>query len=177
MSEPMCGNCGKEPAKQKSDGTYYRMCEACQEYYRKHKRDQTGYVARGERTHDVAVKERIAAGIEREPETVRVCKQCGLSLPIEDFPKNGAYRKTVCKQCYSSAVSSGKRRSKPVATAPSEKLVLIDKRRGRAVMCRIETITDLPEGVSVGSLARELLHKGYRVMVAEDKANAESAGD
>lgn len=138
MTNQLCFKCGDAPRMPKNNGTgRHSLCETCQRAYWREKH-------------------------EHQKSDTRRCKRCNETKSLDDFPQTGTQRKSICVACG----GGSKRRSKPAAVPTGEKLVLIDKPRGRAVMCRIETIIDLPEDVSTGSLARELLERGYRVMAA-----------
>ncbi len=124
----------------KKNGTgYLTMCESCQrEYWR-----------------DSKVKRHA----NKPAETSRICKTCGEEKPIEDFPKNGKYRKRSCKSCYSSLVAhkrtgrkpKTKRATKTVTpvTSQRERILLIDPVTNRHILCEVMSERPVKPSTSV----------------------------
>lgn len=177
--EKMCLKCGAAPRMWKKDGSgQLTMCETCQrEYWREGHRRKVSAAPREKR-----------AAVE---ETYRTCNTCGQTKAIDQFAINtGTARRRKCRVCYSQENIEKRRAAKgkpsvkkaksvkaakpvtPIVSVTAPKLVLIDRVQRRVVMCVVENTQSLPEDVRVGSLARELVQSGYRVMVAGEMAES-----
>lgn len=186
----MCSNCGTKPRMISSSHKELSRCEDCQrEYWRRKKQASQGYKARGTRTRNEAMATR-----EKPVETTRTCKDCGETKPIDEFAKNGTYRKKVCKACYSLYVSEGKRghahgpaitlkdglSSVVVAGRRIKASVLfVDRVNGRMVLCEVMSEKPISNDATVPHICAFYAQLGYRVVDAVELVpdTGESAAD
>jgi hypothetical protein len=116
----------------------------------------------------------------------RPCRQCGRTLPLEQFPKNGAHRKTICKACYSQQVTAAKSKSasireriapipapvlptpQPVAAQPTA-LVFLDPATHRVLFCDVVSEKIIGDR-NLPHIINTYLAGGYRVVVATEQS-------
>jgi hypothetical protein len=189
----MCSNCGNSPRMVSKSGNELSRCEDCQRaYWRQKKQESQGYKRRGTRTRN-----EVMATRETPVEATRTCKECHETKPIEEFPKNGQYRKTVCKGCYATLVNeaSQAKKSKPRKHGPAilvngrqstgaipsrvikPPVLFVDRVNNQFLLCVLES--EVPMGKTTDFIIGFYQQLGYRVVDAvELKPEViEAAGD